>query len=196
MRALRELTADDLAYYAFKAMTTFGDAEDFKHFLPRLCELLTDELLGVSFPINDELLGQKIRYADYPQWPDDERAALRDFLMAGWRAVLAQYPFPNADTQLCLIAQCEDELTPYLAAWLAIQTPTALAHLAAYVATAPQSAWWDERPDQRRQVEDFLSAPALNDSLALLAYRFRDQLPPDLDPRITGMLRDLAHALE
>ena len=39
-KVLRELTADDLNHFAFNAMTTWGTVKDFKHFLPRLLELL------------------------------------------------------------------------------------------------------------------------------------------------------------
>src|SRR4051794_20200880 len=38
-RPLREFTCEHLRRYAFKAMTTWGKVEDFKHFLPRIFEL-------------------------------------------------------------------------------------------------------------------------------------------------------------
>ena len=33
-KQLRQLNGDDLSRYAFKAMTTWGDIEDFKYYLP------------------------------------------------------------------------------------------------------------------------------------------------------------------
>jgi len=39
-KVLTELSPDDLNRFAFKAMTTWGTVEDFKHFLPRQRELL------------------------------------------------------------------------------------------------------------------------------------------------------------
>ena len=40
-RSLRALTAEDFDTYASKALTTWGDADDLRHFLPRLLELVT-----------------------------------------------------------------------------------------------------------------------------------------------------------
>lgn len=42
-RPLRQLMPEDLHFYAFCAMTTMGDVEDFRHFLPRIFELLNDD---------------------------------------------------------------------------------------------------------------------------------------------------------
>ena len=41
-KSLRNLSVDDLRIYYFKAMTTWGDINDFKHFLPRIFELLSE----------------------------------------------------------------------------------------------------------------------------------------------------------
>jgi len=38
-KELRGLEENDISLYAYKAMTTWGDVEDFKHFLPRIFEL-------------------------------------------------------------------------------------------------------------------------------------------------------------
>ena len=86
VRALDALTADDVRYYATKAMTTFGDAEDFKHFLPRLLELLARELeaggAGEDLGFSEEILGRKLALAGYADWPAVEREAVDRFLDA------------------------------------------------------------------------------------------------------------------
>jgi hypothetical protein len=46
-KELRELEEEDLSRYAFKAMTTWGNVDDFKHFLPRILELCIDHDLGI-----------------------------------------------------------------------------------------------------------------------------------------------------
>ena len=120
VRPLRELTPGDVRYYAFKAMTTFGDVADFKHFLPRLLELLARELRsGETLGIDEEVIGGKIALAQYVTWPEAERAAVEQFFMAAWRVALATFPStPDAETLLCTVAQfaSADDLTPYLAA--------------------------------------------------------------------------------
>src|SRR5437588_624905 len=48
-KKIRQLEGDDLSRYASKAMTTWGDTEDFKHYLPRILELLvtTDFIVDI-----------------------------------------------------------------------------------------------------------------------------------------------------
>src|SRR5438093_641899 len=60
-RPLTQLTARDLDDYAFSALLTWGDVEDFKHFLPRLFELLTFDVLETD----PEVLLSKLRYAGW-----------------------------------------------------------------------------------------------------------------------------------
>jgi hypothetical protein len=47
---LYELTITDIKRYAFKAMTTWGTEHHYKHFLPRLLELVYEEYLAFDFP--------------------------------------------------------------------------------------------------------------------------------------------------
>ena len=56
---VRHLPADDLQDYLYSAMSTVGDEEDFKHFLPRLFELAIQEPDSVE----PELLGIKLSAA-------------------------------------------------------------------------------------------------------------------------------------
>lgn len=90
VRALDALTPDDVRFYATKAMTTFGDVEDFKHFLPRLLELLAREVEAdgarEDLGFNEEILGGKLTLAGYEGWPEVEREAVEGFLDAPWRA--------------------------------------------------------------------------------------------------------------
>ncbi|WP_400190574.1 hypothetical protein [Hymenobacter sp. B81] len=76
---LRQLTADQLARYAFKALTTWGDAADFRHFLPRILELKASGELFTDFPV----LRGKLEQAGYSAWPEPEQAAVRAVLLAG-----------------------------------------------------------------------------------------------------------------
>jgi len=79
---LRALSPGDLGRYAFKAMTTWGDVTEFKHFLPRILELAVTEE-GASFPGLDlELIGHKLELAGWYEWPLNERDAVLDHLRA------------------------------------------------------------------------------------------------------------------
>ena len=80
LKQLRQLNKDDLSRYAFKAMTTWGGTEDFKHYLPRIFELLaTTDFLVDTFVV----LG-KLNYGKWQNWSDKEKCAINQFLLAWW----------------------------------------------------------------------------------------------------------------
>ena len=76
-RPLRELTADDLDRYAWKAVTTMGTAADLTYFFPRLAELLVADDLGAD---TEAVLG-KLEFV-YDAWPYPRRRAVDELLEA------------------------------------------------------------------------------------------------------------------
>ena len=80
-RPLRELSASDLDVFALKTMTTWGSVQQFKHFLPRLFELLLDDWETFSFP---EVLVEKLSYGEWKKWPAREQTAVKEFLGYFW----------------------------------------------------------------------------------------------------------------
>jgi len=76
--SLREITWEDFGVYPFKAMTTFGDVEDFKHFLPRLLELYKKDYDGSRYSIG--ILLTKLNYGEWHNWQADEKNAISGFL--------------------------------------------------------------------------------------------------------------------
>ncbi|MFB9902552.1 hypothetical protein [Allokutzneria oryzae] len=118
---LRVLTSAQLKRFAAKAMTTWGDEDDFRHFLPRLLEL--GDLDG---------LGGKLRHANWSQWPADERAAVDGFLSELWRERL---DVPLLDE----LAVIYDDIEPFLVVWK--ENPDAT-KLAAAVPDERLSAPW------------------------------------------------------
>lgn len=162
-KPLRELTSEDLSRYAFKALTTWGTENDFKHFLPRLLELVT-EADSIACEIDVEVLFGKLHYADWYIWPEQERAAARHYLMALWLFVLSVPMEAVAiDEYLCAIGQAEEDLSSYLDAWLNLQTDIAINHLFEFVASEDSlhkgrltDAFWQGRREQMSQVVEWL----------------------------------------
>ena len=163
-RSLRELTAEDLGRYAFKALTTWGGENDFKHFLPRLFELVT-EIVSIVGEVDIEVLFGKLRYAKWNTWPEQERAAIRRYLMALWLFVLSVPSEAVAiDEYLCGIGQAEDNLSTYLDAWQNLKTDIAVNHFIEFAASQDDlhrqrlaNAFWQGRAEQMSQVVDWLS---------------------------------------
>lgn len=77
-RPLQELTGQDLSKYAMKALTTWGDEDEFRHYLPRLLELLAVER---SWTDAATLLG-KLSTARWRSWPEPEQRAVEEYLAA------------------------------------------------------------------------------------------------------------------
>jgi hypothetical protein len=107
-RALRELTEQDLGRYAGKAMTTWGTVEDFKHFLPRLFELMA----AFRAPYEEYIVFSKLDYGHWRTWPPLEIEAIEQYLLALWDVVLISeaWQFRDYFTALAGIYPHFDEL--------------------------------------------------------------------------------------
>lgn len=88
---LRASTLEKIPYEAFdrymwKAMTTWGSIDDFKHFLPRLVELHAPG--GPGSTIDEWIVFRKMAYGGFASWPTKERNAVHTFNLAVWRYLL------------------------------------------------------------------------------------------------------------
>ena len=81
-KTLRELETDDLISYHGSALYTWGDVEHYKHFLPRICELISVKR-DFSYVTLDEFHG-KLEYAKWTTWPENEQQAIVDFVIEDW----------------------------------------------------------------------------------------------------------------
>lgn len=70
----RELNSHDLQKYTSKAITTWGDVDDFKHFLPRILELMVLDEYASDFAL---IIG-KLQYADFKHWKEKEVAVVEN----------------------------------------------------------------------------------------------------------------------
>ncbi len=163
LQPLQRMTAEDLRRYATKALTTWGTENDFKHFLPRLFELVIEEE-GIAYEIDLAILFGKLKYAHWNTWPSQEHAAVRDYLEALWLFVLSvPMEAVTIDEYLCAIGQAEEELSHYLTVWQNLQSNTALNHLVEFVEAQDSlhkgrlmDAFWSGRREQMAQVVEWL----------------------------------------
>ena len=79
-KKLRELTEVDLSRYTAKAMTTWGDENDYKHYLPRIFELLST----TDFIVSTFIVLGKLEYGQWKTWKENEQVAIKKFLFAWW----------------------------------------------------------------------------------------------------------------
>ncbi len=86
---LRALGVQEVRPVANNAgLGTVGEAADFKHFLPRLCELLAGE--GRA-QLSGTLIFAGLRIHRFHSWPEDERRAVLAYLRACLEEDLAGY---------------------------------------------------------------------------------------------------------
>lgn len=85
---LRHLSAATMSRDYVWNVSTWGGIEDFKHYLPRLLELMIgEELDRIEAPVLARWLG-----AHWSDWPQDERDAVVVVVDAWWRHTLQHYP--------------------------------------------------------------------------------------------------------
>lgn len=181
---LQKLPPANLERFAFKAVSTLGTLEDFKHFLPRILELAA--LQGKIGHVDFEIILGKLDYTGWTHWPEGERQAIRSYLSAMWRHELCIYPAPvEADDCLCGIGNCEDDLQPYLQIWQGENGAASLNHLTDFIADNARhllkgkglgNAFWKEREPQARQVIQWLLAPSMAKKLESAFFNCKDAM--------------------
>lgn len=117
--SLRELTAAALERYAGKAMTTWGTAGDYRHFLPRILELVAlgqaDGSHGLSWLV---IAGRLSLAGGERPWSASESAALRGYFAASWQAALTGAAQADVDAEFLAAAQAVGVDVPALLAAL------------------------------------------------------------------------------
>lgn len=189
---LRQLSASALGHYAWN-VSTWGEIEDFKHYLPRLLELLiSEELDGVHAPVLMGWLG-----VHWHAWPQDERDAVVSVIDEWWHQTLLHYPrdIDVMDMFEIIGTNLELDLHGYLAVWESIGSEAAALHLTRLIQEYTQDAlygevWsallehWVGGPAPARVLEAALSSSnshqtKQNLSQALALHRWRGNRPTD-----------------
>jgi hypothetical protein len=180
---LRELTGEQLGAYAGWAMTTVGDAKDYRHFLPRILELAVSDARwhGLDPPI----IAGKLNYGGWQTWPQEEQAAIRDLFAEAWHYGLGQHPDESDPSGwLCGIAIIGGDLDAALEAWLSSASPNAVLQLAEFfrsnaeqfVRDRANRNFWDGAGDAAvERMRRWLLSEAVLDLLLSARVRPEDQ---------------------
>lgn len=185
---LRSVSAEMIARYAFKAMTTWGTLDDYKHFLPRILELSSTREAQPWPGLEWWLVASKIRYGGWSTWPDDERRAVFGFLRGTWSVILDTPP-ERTDLPGFLGSVAElDAIGPYLDHWAQNAQPTSLRHLADSVVRysdkiARSLLPWEahgrdpsaELRQNAREFSDWLLHPSRREALLTAFERWSDE---------------------
>lgn len=190
-KPLHALTEQDLGKYLWQAMTTWGDREDFKHFLPRLLELMTapSEWRGDLW-----LVMSKLRYGDWQIWPESERESINGYLIAQWRLILASSPTEpfdythlTADSFLGNIAYAVADVQSFLEIWRTDNSTNAVVHLGKLLyeqsddlfAKGQLGGTWDKHPMQSLQIMRWVLSQHAHEFLQRALGAYMLQWMPD-----------------
>jgi hypothetical protein len=162
---LLDLGRAELESYSWDAIWTVGNESDYRHFTPRLLELMVRE-----DAFEPEVVAKKLIIAGWRNWSQVEQSAIEKFFSAYWDSTLlidsAWYPASDA---LCVLGNAFDDLKPFLARWLATTEPTALKQLVQFAKSGYSNAFWSDRQEQMQQAVAWLHSP---ETLAVLEDRW------------------------
>lgn len=193
-RPLRDLTAEDLARYAAKALSTWGGPEEFRYFAPRLLELAAGDAFG---RLDAEVVFIKLGEAGWRDWP--QREALVDFFHAFWTRTLAAFPAsPSVGTALCALGGAGPDMGPFLDEWGTLTSERAIRHLHELVRLEMvwrhgrprlSNAFWNTSSRPYRQVIVWLTDGMAADAVSAAFARTQDEAALHLLAEIDSRLR-------
>lgn len=131
-KPLRELEASDLTRYAGKAITSWGNAKDYKHFLPRILELIAK----LEPPYEIWITFDRIQLADFKSWKKEEQNLIHEYMLALWESILndfsckAEFEFKEYFTTLVYYYPNFNDL---LDIWSKSNSKAAIKYLAAFI---------------------------------------------------------------
>lgn len=185
-RPLRDIKAEQLRKYADDALLVWGDVNVFKHFLPRVFELVVTVPDAAYEFADPEIVFSKFRHGRWRTWPREEQAAVERFLHAVWEEVLDNPPpedsFTDTESWLCSIGQCEDDLSPYLDQWMGDESLSSclalssllLSSAVARTGDSGRNAFWDGHDAQYAQLKTWARSTAVAQKLRLAEARWSD----------------------
>lgn len=121
-----------MSRFAGKVISTWGDTNDLKHFLPRLFELTA--LLDTPYDVG--ILYQKLQDGGFQTWDTEEQNAINEFSLAMWDNLLyddgerAEWEFDDYFVSLSHFYPNFNDLTGL---WKSNDSFSSIKHLANYV---------------------------------------------------------------
>ena len=159
-KPLRELDENDLRRFTGKARTTWGSANDYKHFLPRIFELTAE----LRTPYEIWIAFNKLTLAGWQNWTENEQYVVQEFMLALWESILndnsekAEWEFKDYFSS---IAHFYPNFTKLLDIWTESDSKAGIKHLAEFI-VSEQTTLFDRKKisgfyDQKENAEEFIN---------------------------------------
>lgn len=159
-KPLRELDEDDLSRFTGKALTTWGSANDYKHFLPRILELTAE----LRTPYEIWIVFDKLNLAEWHNWTEIEQKEVHEYMIALWESIIndnsekAEREFKDYFSTL---AHFYPDFTQMLNVWNESESKASIKHLSEFLVNE-QTTIFDRRKivgfnDKIENTEEFIS---------------------------------------
>ena len=159
-KPLQELNEDDLSRFTGKAITTWGSANDYKHFLPRIFELTAE----LRTPYEIWIAFDKVILAESNNWVEKEKKVIHEFMIALWESIVndnsekAEWEFKD---YFSAIAHFYPNFTALLNIWSQSESKASIKHLAEFLVDE-QTTIFDRKKisgfiDKTENAEEFIS---------------------------------------
>ncbi|WP_298319640.1 hypothetical protein [uncultured Aquimarina sp.] len=159
-KSLTELNEDDLSRFVGKVMTTWGNANDYKHFLPRIFELTAE----FKTPYEIWITFDKLTLAEWNSWDENEQKVIHEFMIALWENIVnddsekAECEFKDYFSAIANFYPNFDEL---IAIWSESESKGAIKHFSNFIINE-QTAIFDRKKisgfyDKTENVQEFIS---------------------------------------
>jgi hypothetical protein len=188
---LRELREEDIGHYSGKAITTVGDVDDYKHFLPRILEQAARH--NVWLGTEPAVIGGKLDLGDWRTWPLAEQEAISSLFVAVFVQALDEpAEMDLAEDWLCGVATLgQGETRKALSQWAEAHSTYAAMQLASFIFFTIRGerwssfAFWEHaKPQSVAVIKTWLSSEAPQQ---ILMNAFDSVAPRDL-PRLENAL--------
>lgn len=103
-KPLTDLSEDEISPFFRSAISTFGNVEDFKHFLPRILELMQNSNSDI---LDDFMCYEKLNYSEWETWEAQEITAIDNYFTALWTKIISSESSSIRDIESALEIICK-----------------------------------------------------------------------------------------
>ncbi|MFL5743225.1 MAG: hypothetical protein ACJ751_01070, partial [Niastella sp.] len=131
-KPLKHLSADDLREFTGRAITTWGEVNDYKHFLPRILELTASYDGSHDF----SRIFDKLEYGKWETWDKDEKDVIQEYMLVFWKEILKDSTKNTEDffvEYFYVCARFYSNFSELLSIWEINTSKAATKHLADFI---------------------------------------------------------------
>jgi hypothetical protein len=193
-KALGNLSGADLHKFSMKALTTWGDENEFRHYLPRMLELVVDDPNWTDIPT---LFG-KLSTAEWRTWSKEEQRAIENYV----NVLTASALRGDVNVSLANIAlgasNADIPFASLIDVWNSTHGETSVVHLAYLIVlerndllrTGTVGPRWND--EARRVLGTLISSEETRQRLEETFLRLSDPVQADTVSNALGILETMA----